>query len=249
MSLRAVAALVVLGSVFAAPSRVEARADDESELQTEDPRFVDPRKRQLPPRHRFRLGLEVGYMRLSAAVDSDTGKSQRFHFVPLTASFAYQAQFLKRAMIRPELCLGPNVTNTVEAMPFIIHPQVHVGYQGALVGAAIGYGFFAPVPARKDVTSANRGGLGQPITTNNHHIGGEISFTTRVDKGALSFILRAMGVNGRTQHFELNKRRWRFMFTFNIGWYFGSGAKQRARQEQRRREKAAAAGQEEYQLP
>src|SRR5512134_3649569 len=110
MSLRAVAALFVLGSLFAAPSLAEARvADDESELQTEDPRFVDPRKRQLPPRHRFRLGMEVGYMRLSAAVDADTGESQRFHFVPLTASFAYQAQFLKRAMIRPELCLGPNV--------------------------------------------------------------------------------------------------------------------------------------------
>ena len=229
------AAILVVAAGFAVPSRAWARPGD-----IEDPTFKDPRLRELPPPHRFRLGLDIGYMRLSSAVDADTGEKQRFHFVPMLASFAYQAQFLKRAMVRPELGLGVNLGNTIEAMPFIIHPQLHVGYQGALVGAAVGYGYFHPVPARKDVVSENRGGLGQPVTLHNHHIGGELSFTTRVDKGALSFILRVMGVNGRTQHFDLNKRRWRFMFTFNMGWYFGTGVKQRARQEQRRREKAAA---------
>jgi hypothetical protein len=237
MSRRAALAVVVLGSLVVPPRVAHARAQDGEDV--EDPTFVDPRKRQLPPPHRFRLGLEIGYMRLSAAVDADTGEKQRFHFVPMLASFAYQAQFLKRAMVRPELGMGVNLGNTIEAMPFIIHPQFHIGYQGALVGAAVGYGYFHPIPARKDVISENRGGLGQPVTLHNHHIGGELSFTTRVDKGALSFILRVMGVNGRTQHFDLNKRRWRFMFTFNMGWYFGTGAKQRARQEQRRREKAA----------
>jgi hypothetical protein len=242
MSLRAVAALVVLGSLWALPREAEARPGD-----IEDPTFKDPRLRQLPPMHRFRLGLEIGYMRLSAAVSENTGEKQRFHFIPMVASFAYQLQFIKRAMLRPELGLGTNVGNTVEAMPFIIHPQFHIGYQGALVGAAIGYGFFHPIPARKDVISQNRGGLGQPVILNNHHIGGEISFTTRVDKGAVSVILRGYGVNGRTMHFDLNKRRWRFMFTVNVGWYFGSGAKQRARQEQRRREKAAA--EQPWELP
>ncbi len=235
MSRVAAVGWVVLGCLVAIPRAAEAAPGD-----VEDPTFVDPRKRQLPPTHRFRLGLEIGYMRLSKAVSEETGEEQRFHFVPMLASFAYQAQFLERAMIRPELSLGTNVGNTIEAMPFIINPKLYIGYQGALVGAAVGYGYFTPIPARKDVVSENRGGLGQPVTINNHQIGGELSFTTRVDKGALSFILRAGGVNGRTQHFELDKRRWRFMFTFNFGWYFGTGEKQRARQEQRRREKAAA---------
>jgi hypothetical protein len=235
MSRRRAVGWVVLGCLVAVPRAAAA------EPSVEDPTFVDPRKRQLPPTHRFRLGLEVGYMRLSAAVDADDpSNEQRFHLVPLLASFAYQAQFLKRAMIRPELALGTNLGNSIEAMPFLINPKLYVGYQGALVGVAIGYGYFHPIPARKDVVSENRGGLGQPVTLHNHQIGGELSFTTRVDKGAISFILRAGGVNGRTQHFELDKRRWRFMFTFNLGWYFGTGEKQRARQEQRRREKAAA---------
>jgi len=235
MSRRAAWVFAVVGTLGSLPSVASAR-----ESESEDPTFVDPRKRKLPPMHRFRLGLEVGYMRLSAAVDADTGEKQRFHYVPMLASFAYQLQFLKYAMLRPELGLGTNVGNTIEAMPFIIHPQLHVGYQGALVGAALGYGYFHAPYNRKDVVSAARGGLGEPVSLHNHHIGGELSFTTRVDKGALSFILRAMGVNGRTQHFDLDKRRWRFMFTFNFGWYFGDGSKQRARQEQRRREKAAA---------
>ncbi len=219
---------------LAAPASAHA-ADDE------DPTFIDPRKRQLPPTHRFRLGLQFSYMRLSSAVDADSGESQRFHYIPLLADFAYQAQLFKYMMVRPSLAFGTNVSNTLESMPVIIHPQLHVGYQGALVGAAFGYGFFQPVVARKDVVSNSRGGLGEPIITNNHHIGGELSFTTRVDRGALSVILRFAGVRSRLQHFDLDKpKSWRAMFTLNVGWYFGDGSKQRARQRARRASRAAA---------
>ena len=76
--------------------------------------FFDPRSRQLPPTHRFRMGLALYYIRLSAAVDPSTGETQRFHYVPLGLSFAYQAQFLKRMMVRPELVIGGNVGNTME---------------------------------------------------------------------------------------------------------------------------------------
>lgn len=222
----------VLASWVAVPSVATAKPGD-------DPTFYDPRVRQPPARHRFRLGLELGYMRLSAAIDAKTGKKQRFHYIPLAADFAYQLQFLKFMMLRPSLALGTNVGNTLEAMPMIIHPQFHTGYQGSIVGAALGFGWFHPLIARKDVVSAQRGGLGEPVSLNNWHVGAEISATTRVDRGALSFIIRGMGVNGRTMHFELDKRRWRFMFTFNIGWYFGDGSKQRARQRERQRQRAA----------
>lgn len=228
---RRVVSTVVLASSWLLATEAQA-------APSEDPTFIDPRRRQLPPTHRFRLGLELGYMRLTAAIEGD--RKQRFHYVPLLADFAYQAQVLKYAMIRPSLALGTNVGNSMEAMPLVIHPQLHVGYQGAIVGVAVGYGFFQPLVARKDVESATRGGLGQPIITNNHHVGGELSFTTRVDRGALSIILRGMGVSSRVRHFELDDRSWRFMFTFNLGWYFGDGSKQRARQAERRRQRAAA---------
>lgn len=222
--------------VGALPRQAQAARDDD------EPGFVDPRRRQLPATHRFRLGVELAYIRLSKAVDADTGKAQRFHYVPLMADFAYQAQFLKYMMVRPSLAMGTNVGNTLEAMPLVIHPQLHLGYQGALVGVALGYGFFHPLINRKDVVSASRGGLGEPVILNNHHVGGELSFTTRVDRGAISFILRVAGVRSHLQHFELDKpKSWRPMFTFNIGWFFGDGSKQRARQAQRRADRAAAA--------
>jgi hypothetical protein len=228
-----VGAHVALGGAMLVPSAAIAKP-------IEDPTFVDPRRRQLPPTHRFRLGVEFAYMKLSSAIDADTMKTQRFHYIPMLADFAYQAQFLKYMMVRPSLGFGTNVGNTLEAMPIVIHPQLHVGYQGAMFGAAFGYGFFQPLIQRKDVVSASRGGLGQPIIVNNHHVGGEVSFMTRVDRGAFSVILRFAGVRSHLQHFELDKpKSWRAMITLNLGWYFGDGSKQRARQRARRAQRAA----------
>ena len=207
-----VGAVGLCGGLALAPASAHAAQDD-------DPTFVDPRRRQPPPIHRFRLGLEFAYVKLSSAIDANTGKTQRFHYIPMLADFAYQAQFLKYMMVRPSLGLGPNIGNTLEAMPLIIHPQLHVGYQGSIVGVAFGYGFFQPLIQRKDVVSASRGGLGEPIIVNNHHVGGELSFTTRVDRGALSFIVRVAGVRSHLMHFELDKpKSRRALLSFNIGW-------------------------------
>jgi hypothetical protein len=204
--------------------------------------FIDPRLREPPPTHRWRLGFELDYIRLSQAVDSGTGKTQRFHFLPLQVDFAYQFQFLKYLMLRPSLAFGGNVANTMEAMPVTIHPQFHTGYQGSILGVALGYGWFTPLVRRKDAVSAVRGGLGQPIIVNNHHIGVELSATTRIDRGALSLQVRFAGVNSRLQHFALDERKWRFMFMFSAGWYFGD----REKQERRRRERKARREEKRY---
>ena len=200
--------------------------------------FSDPRRLRLPRTHRARLGLQIDYVRLSAAADADSGETQQFHYAALQLDVAYQAQFLKFVMVRPSLALGGNVANSMEAMPLVIHPQLFTGYQGAILGVAFGYGYFQPLIARQDVISNTRGGLGQPIAVHNHHVGGEVSATTRIDRGALSVQLRMGGVSSRTQHFELDRRRWRFMLSFNAGWYFGTGRKQAERRRERERRRA-----------
>ncbi|MEM6294647.1 MAG: hypothetical protein AAGA54_25455 [Myxococcota bacterium] len=239
-SLKALAVAVLCGTgSMLTPATADAAAlmaaDDEDELEEQG--FTDPRLRRLPRKHRFRLGLQTGYMRMSAAIDEDTGEVQRFHFVPLQLDFGYQARIGKFVMVRPSLAVGANVGNTLEAMPLVIHPQLFAGYQGRLVGVAAGYGYLGIPITNKDAVSEIRGGLGQPIISRPHQIGAELSFTTRVHQrrehapgaGELSIILRLSGVRARTQHFEVDNKRWRAMFTFNLGWYFGDGRKARAR--------------------
>jgi hypothetical protein len=229
------AGLVSVAAFALSPAMAHAKKD----LSDPATGFVDPRKRPLPPMHRFRLGLGIGYVRLSSAIDADTDPpvTQRFHYIPFELDFAYQLQFLKYMMLRPSLGIGPNLGNSLEAMPMVIHPQFHFGYQGAIVGAGVGYGFLAAPIQRKDVTSAARGGLGQPVYANVHHIGAEFSITTRVDKGALSFIFRIAGANGHLMHFDLDKGPckscWKALVMFNFGWYFGDGSKQKKWQRDR----------------
>ncbi len=236
-SLKALTTVALLCGATATftPTSAYAAPGDEDELEEQG--FTDPRERRLPRKHRFRLGLQTGYMRMSAAIDEDTGEVQRFHYVPLQLDFGYQARIGKYVMVRPSFAVGANVGNTLEAMPLVLHPQLFAGYQGRLVGVAAGYGFLGIPIANKDARSEVRGGLGQPIISNPHQIGAELSFTTRVHQrrdnapgaGELSIILRLSGVRARTQHFEVDNTRWRAMFTFNLGWYFGDGRKARAR--------------------
>lgn len=231
-------AAAVLGLVcLGAPTLAQAAPDESADEDEIGEGFFDPRKRSLPRRHRFRLGVQLDYMRLSAAVDEESGKVQRFHFIPLQLDFAYQARIGDYVMVRPSLAIGGNPGNTLEAMPLVVHPQVYSGFQGRLVGVALGYGYLGAPIQNKDATSEIRGGLGQPILSNAHHIGAELSFTTRVHRsresapgaGELSIILRVSGVNGRTRHFDIDNRRWRAMLTFGLGWYFGDGKRARAR--------------------
>ena len=231
-------AAAILGlACLGAPTLAQAAPDDASAEDPADEGFFDPRKRLLPRKHRFRLGVQLDYMRLSAAVDEESGRVQRFHFIPLQLDFAYQARIRDYLMIRPSLAIGGNPGNTLEAMPLVIHPQIYSGFQGRLVGVALGYGYLGAPIQNKDATSEIRGGLGQPILSNAHQIGGELSFTTRVHRsrdsapgaGELSILLLVSGVNGRTRHFDIDSRRWRAMFTFGLGWYFGDGRRARAR--------------------
>lgn len=222
-----VALAVSLPSVASAAGRKSAEG-------LEEEGFEDPRYRRLPRRHRFRLGLQLEYIRLSAALDQRDMSVTRYHYLPLAIDAAYQLQFAKVLMVRPSLALGGNVFNTTEAMPLVIHPQLHAGYQGSMFGVALGYGWFTPPIRNKDARSEIRDDPGQPLILNNHHIGAEVSLTTRIDRGALSFQFRFAGVTSRTQHFELDRRRWRPMIMFNIGWYFGDGRRAAERRRERR---------------
>ncbi len=248
--MRALAALLA-AAVAAAPSPALAdggvstkkkrsrRFKDETDPETG---YVDPRARRLPRTHRFRLGLEAWYVRLSR-ITTDDGRSERFHLAPLGIDVAYQVQFLKYLMARPSFSFGINTANTFAAMPYHVHPKLHLGYQGKLVGVAVGYGYFTPVYYLIDQVDPVRGGLPEPVVRNNHHIDAEISFTTRDFHGALSFILRVGAVYSTLDHAQRRgERGWRPMVTFNLGWFFGEterGRKRRlareARREQRRR--------------
>jgi hypothetical protein len=223
---------------------LEADASAEAEAEAEEAELgagvYDPRKRRAPRTHRFRLGFQIDYVRLSAAMDED-GTTQRFHYLPLQLDFAYQVQLFKVLMLRPSLAIGGNPANTAESMPAVVHPQLYGGYQGKALGFALGYGYMHPFPARKDVISDTRGGLGQPIITANHSVRVEVSYTTRVDRGALSFALRMGGLKSHIQHYELDERSWRFFMGLNVGWYFGDGHRSEERQrerQQRRRERS-----------
>ncbi|RMG95060.1 MAG: hypothetical protein D6705_14480 [Deltaproteobacteria bacterium] len=244
----AVAAAVVV--TLAAPMPAEAddgkrrkrsrRFKDETDPATG---YVDPRARKLPRTHRFRLGLEAFYMRLTRARGND-GSTQQFHLAPLGIDAAYQAQFLKYMMARLSLAFAINAANTFAAMPYHIHPKLHLGYQGKLVGVAIGYGYFTPLYYLIDQVDPVRGGLPEPVVRNNHHIDGELSFTTRDYHGALSFIFRVSAVHSTLDH--LNRRAekgWRPMFTLNVGWFFGEterGRKRRLAREAAREQRKKA---------
>lgn len=217
------------------PSLAHAKKDKKKKKSVEDdPTFVDPRKAPLPGRHRFRLGVSVIYQRLSAAVD-DNGNSQRFHFAPIMADFAYHLQVLGRLMIRPSFAIGPNVANSRDAMPLVINPAIYTGYQGSILGIAAGYGWYQSVILNKDAVNAIRNDQGQPIITNNHHVGGEISLTTRIDSGALTLAARFGGTRSHLQHFDLDKVRWYPAMMFLGGWYFGDGNGSVKRSRERRR--------------
>jgi hypothetical protein len=218
-----------------ADAAVEATASTDAAAEEAElgPGVYDPRKRRPPRTHRFRLGFQMDYVRLSAAVD-EMGKTQRFHYLPLQLDFAYQVQLFKVLMVRPSLAIGGNPANTAESMPAVVHPQLFAGYQGSALGVALGYGYLHPLPVRKDVISNTRGGLGQPVITANHAVRGEVSYTTRVDRGALSFALRLGGLKSHIRHYDLDERSWRFFVGLNIGWYFGDGHRSAEREAERR---------------
>jgi hypothetical protein len=199
----------------------------------------DPRVKQRPRTHRFRLALHSQWVRLPRAVD-DKGNSTRFHYAPLMLDLAYQAQFLKFVMVRLAVAAGGNVANSRHAMPGVVYPQIYAGYQGKTLGVALGYGFIWTIPPNFGATNPQDGpgALRQPVITRNHVVMGELSATSKIDRVALTFSLAIGGVQSDLSHYEAVNRKWRFYLGLQMGMYFDGTI----RRERKARKKAEAEG-------
>ena len=215
--------LAAFALIVLAPTGAQARRYSKSELSAAG--LTDPRARPAPPRHRLRLALLSDYTRASSALGRD-GKITKFHYATLMLDLAYQVQVFKYAMIRPSIALGGNVANSRQAMPGAFQPGLFAGYQGALLGVAAGYSFLMPFPATIGINNGH-GGATQPVLNNNHLLQGEVSLTTRVDRGALHFALRYGGVRSHLIHLDIDKKRWAGVLTLSAGWFFDLGARRR----------------------
>jgi len=215
-------AIVVAGLALAALGpAAEARAGKRaSASELAEAGIDDPRAAKMPRRHRFRLALLTDFVRTTQACNASMSHCQRFYFAPLVVDFAYQLQFLRYVMFRPSLGIGGNAGNTRNAMPAVVQPGLHAGYQGKIVGVAFGYSYVAVFPANANADNG-RGGLGQPLLWNNHVVAGEVSVTTRIDRGALNLALRVGGMKTHLMHFDIDRVRWYPVVTFSAGWFFG----------------------------
>lgn len=181
---------------------------------------VDPRVRQLPRTHRFRLTLHASWVRLSRTLNPATEEYERFHFAPMMLDLGYQAQFLKYVMVRIAVAVGGNVANTRNAMPLAVFPQAYVGYQGKVLGVAFGYGFDWTIPPVFGASASTSTALEQPVITRNHVVMGELGATTRVDRVALTFSLAIGGIQSDLSHFQTSNRKFRPYLGFQFGAFF-----------------------------
>lgn len=210
---------------LAAPVAAAARP---TTAQLADEGLDDPRARTLPRRHRLRIGLLSDWVRGSKACTGG-GRCERFHFAPLMIEIGYQAQILRRFMIRPSIAFGGNVANTRNAMPLVLQQNIFAGYQGALLGAAAGYSHILPFPTTINATDGHMG-LAQPGFVANHVVSGELSLTTRfADRSSLFFAVRLGGMKTHLMHLDIDKHRWFFILGFNAGWYIDLGRGRRRR--------------------
>lgn len=192
--------------------------------------FTDPRKRQLPRTHRFRLGIESYWIALNTVSNEQGTISTKFHYAPLLVNVGYQAQFLRRLMFRGSLGVGGNVANTRNSMPFTINPRGHFGYQGTWFGAAFNYGYLFNVPQAKDAENGDPNALGQPIILKTHSLGPELSATSRVDRVAIQLAVGLNFTKSELQSYALVAERWRPTLTIGLGFFF-DGSIRRARRE------------------
>jgi hypothetical protein len=122
-------------------------------------------------------------------------------------------------------------------MPMALEPQLYAGFQGKLVGFAVGYAYIFPFPALKDAYDGREKSIGQPIIVKNHVLRGELSLTSRIDRLAVTFSAAFGMVKSNLQHFERNDVRWRPILSFQFGSFF-DGTIRRMKKKQR----AAKAG-------
>ena len=214
-----------------APTAAQAAGPDDEEVPRRSGRRTfdesggaqDPRKADLPRKHRLRLGVTSSYIRLSAAQSSNSGRTERFHYAPLMLDVGYQLQFLRYMMFRPALAVGANVANSRYAMPIALSPRAFFGYQGRLFGFALGYVYYSPLDPLITVENGSdgrSGSIGGPIIRANHSVQGELSFTSRIDRVALYFALGAGATRTKLRHFSLAIDSWRFTMSFSAGVFF-----------------------------
>lgn len=236
LSTPALAAPPAMPAMFQVPVLAKRKRDREFDTSNGE---VDPRERKLPRTHRFRLAIHSHWVRLTQTQNPDTGEVERFHYAPMHLDLGYQAQFLRWVMVRIAVGVGGNVANTKNAMPLSIFPQAFVGYQGKVAGVAFGYGFDWTAAAGDGRTSNRSFALEQPVIRLNHVVMGELSFTSRIDRVALTFALDLGGMQSNLTHFAEANKRWRFYVGFHAGVFF-DGTKRR---EKKARERAEARGQ------
>jgi len=234
MTLRALVGLLVTSLVGLAPTEAYAGTRRERAKNLESEGLDNPRKLELPRRHRFRLALQLDYIRLSSACDMQQNCTQ-FHYAPLTLDFAYQLQFLKYVMLRPALGVGVNIGNSRNAMAGIFKPSLFSGYQGKVLGVAFGYAYALVFPPSANATDG-RGGQIQPLIWNNHIVAGEISATSRIHDTAIMVGVRVGGQKAQLLHGEIDRKRWYPHLSLTLGWFF-DGTKRR-----RKKQKRAAKG-------
>ena len=239
LALAAALGLLPALALLAAPRLAEARRPTTAELAEDG--LSDPRKRPPPPRHRLRLALLSDAMRTSSAIGRD-GKTTRFYYATLMLDLAYQVQVFKHLMIRPSFAIGGNVANSRQAMPGAVQPGLAIGYQGALLGIAAVYSVLVPFP-RTIGANNGHGGPTQPAFigltpladgrkgTPSQIVQGEVSLTTRLDRGAFNFAFRFGIMHYHVKHLNIDTKRASPMVTLSAGWFFDLGARRRRRAE------------------
>lgn len=195
----------------------------------------DPRVRERPRTHRFRLALHAQHVKLPRAQVNN--ESMQFHWAPLMLDLGYQAQFLKYVMVRLAVGIGSNVANSRHSMPVAVYPQGYVGYQGKIVGLAFGYGFLWTIPPTFNVEVPSTR-IESPVITRNHVVKGELSATSRIDRVALTFALALGGVQSDLSHHDTYNRKWRFYLGLQAGMFFDGTI----RKERKARKQAEAQG-------
>lgn len=219
--------LAACGAVLLAPLVASARGPTRAELEAEG--LSDPRARTMPARHRLRIGLLADWVRASQACTPNGQRCQRFHFAPLMLDIGYQAQLVGWFFVRPSISFGGNVANSRNAMPFVLQQNIHVGYQGKLLGLGAGYSFLFPFPVVANQDDGHLG-LAQPALWGNHAVQAEVSLTSRkFGNGALFFALRVGGMKTHLIHLDLDRHRWFAITSFNAGWLFDLGAARKRR--------------------
>ncbi|MEE9386021.1 MAG: hypothetical protein V3V08_21635 [Nannocystaceae bacterium] len=188
----------------------------------EDEGFIDPTRRSLPRRHRLRVATRSNWVSMRRVRSDENGRAKmvRMHLATVMLDLGYQLQFFKYLMARPAIALGPNLANSRHSMPWMVAPQFHLGIQGGLASISAAYSYLFPFPAIINATSGLNGAPIEPVMWKNHAVLGEVAFSSRIDRLALTFAAGAGAVHTEYSHGALvDHKEWRLAFTASVGVY------------------------------